>query len=132
MINLFNFLIDPQLVRFLIVGLLVFLFYSGLLYFFLNVLGIHYFLGFSLAYFIAVSTHFVLTRLYTFQIKSGDLNKEISKYLLVLIINYSINMGVIFFMVHFLMTSSFFGAVFGIICTTLTGFFFSKLWIFKK
>lgn len=123
-------IVKSQLIRYLLVGFCIFLIYSSLIYFFLNFLNFDYLIGISLSYIISVVIHFYLNRTFSFQVKSKNLRVHMLKYVALLLINYSANMGVCFALVTYYFFTAYWAAILGVVMTTAIGFFMSKLWIF--
>jgi len=88
-------------------------------------------LSVSVAYLIAIIFHYIANRIYTFRVRSADINviRSIWRYAVVNIINYLIHVGVV------LIVASEGGAVqmgmlVGIAITTVTGYFCYRFWVF--
>lgn len=61
-------IVDLQLIKFLMVGSFVFVFYTFVLYILINVLEIYYPIGVTFAFCISVFTHFFLNRKFSLKL----------------------------------------------------------------
>lgn len=124
--------IGSQLARYLLVGLLVFWFYFFLLYVFIQLLGVYYPIGVTIAYALAACAHFLLNRTYTFKAGRGLAHFQMAKFMVLLGINYGVTLAVVSVAVERLGLSPYLGAIAGILATTLIGFVATKYWVFKS
>lgn len=128
LINLFNRRI--RLVKYAIVGglsaAIKFSIYSLLFY-----SGVSYQIAATFGYFISAAFHFLANRTFTFKTHTGTINQQISKYLVLTVINYSITMQVISFSINYFQLNPYFSMLLAIAANTLTNYLMSKLWVFK-
>jgi putative flippase GtrA len=118
--------------KYLLVGGLTALVYFGGIALATEVIHLHYHLGVSLAYVLAVSFHFLANRKYTFIAADGELRLQFARYLGVLLVNYLITISVVTFFVDGLGLSTYVGAMISIAVTVAIGYLASKFWVFHK
>lgn len=119
-----------EVLKYLAVGAAVFVLYFFLIYLFITICKLEYLFGVSIAYVVAVSSHFALNKVYTFRAK-GHTRSEIAKYITLLFVNYVVTMVTVYLSVELLDLSSYLGVVFSIMITFFTGYFASKMWVFN-
>lgn len=123
--------LGSEFTRYLLVGLFVFCIYFSLLYAFIQLMGVYYPIGLTIAYIVAVSVHFLLNRTYTFNAVLGTTRSQLVRFIVLLGINYGVTLAVVSLSVESLELSPYLGAIVGIVATTLTGFVATKYWVFK-
>jgi putative flippase GtrA len=96
-----------------------------------NVLAANYLIASSLAYVLAVVTHFLGNRNFTFKSGHVQLLPQLKRYMLMLSVNYVISMLVITACVERLRLSPYIGLMAAIGLTVGLGFIVSRQWVFK-
>jgi len=128
-LSIFNF----DLITYLVVGAIVFIFYFIVLFITIDKLKIYYPIGVSLSYFMSVLAHFFFNRTFTFRGGGlGSFKSQLIKYIFLVVANYFISITIVAFVVEKLFYSPYTGATVGIAVTTITGYFASKYWIFRR
>jgi len=82
------------------------------------------------AYLVAVTFHFSMNRMVTFQNNKGRLHHQIPKYVIMILINYLLTLGVVEVTVVVMLFSPDVGMLFSIAVTLMTGYLISKYWVF--
>ncbi len=109
---------------------------TAIIYFFLmwisnSVLGLHYLIAVSIAYFFSTAYHFLANKHFTFRAGNAEYKKQFARYAVVWILNYFISVSVIRFIVEYLLLSPYIGVCFSILITMPVGFFLSRHWVYK-
>lgn len=117
---------------FLLAGGLTALLYIGSLIFFLEILTLNYHVGVSIAYLMAISFHFTMSRWATFRAHDYNFIPQMIRYLAFAGFNYLLTLAVAWLCVEILRTTPYIGVVVAAIVTTGMGFIISKNWIFEK
>ena len=123
--------LDHRFVRFLAVGGLTAVLYLGVSHLVLNVLGLEYRLGISVAYFVAVAFHFFCNRRYTFAAHDDGLVRAAARYCCVLAVNYAITLAVAVACVRLLGLAPFGSSAVSMFVTTALTFLLLSRWVFK-
>lgn len=118
--------------RYLIVGAVTASLYFGIIVLCTEVIRMEYRLSLSIAYAMSVFFHFLANRTFTFAAQKRGIKNQIIRYLVILLVNYIITLGVIFFTVDQLGISHYIAAIFAIVATVAVGYLASKFWIFNK
>lgn len=114
---------------FLAMGALTALINFSCFAFFYSLLKINRFISVSLSYMIAAAFHFFGNRKLTFKVQNSQYLIQIIKYISLLIINYFLTIGVLQFSLIFI-SSPYIGLIFANGATAISGYLFSKFWIF--
>lgn len=96
--NLFQFL-NSQLFKYLVVGSLGTFLDIGFLYLFFDILGINLYLAVTLSFTIAFLNNFFLNKSWTFQSRSRNYRKLMTKFFIVSMIGLILSIGLMFVMV---------------------------------
>ena len=117
--------------RFVLVGLL-----SGMFYFFLLWFLGYIFSGVSIFVFLfsyigAVCLHFTFNKIFTFE-NSDGLVLVGSKYFVLVVLNACLFSLFVFYANSFFSISPELGSLFGIGITTVSGFFISRYWVYRR
>lgn len=120
-----------QPLSYLLVGGLTASIYFGLTFVGLEILGTNYLLSVSIAYCLSVSFHFLANRQYTFSALGGEVFPQTLRYIMLLLLNYSLTFGVVYVCVDRLMLSPYYGVAVSIPLTLVIGFFVAKFWVFE-
>jgi putative flippase GtrA len=130
--NAFKKGITPELLSYLIVGGLTAIVYFGFFALSIDIFNLDYRIGMSIAYFLAVSFHFLANRKFTFRADNDRLFHQSIRYLCVLLINYLFTLGAMFLLVDGLGFSTYLSAALSVLVTVGIGYFASKFWVFRN
>jgi len=127
---------DPKalkvFIRFCVVGGLTALLYGGATAFFLEVVRADYKVAVSAAYVTAVSFHFLCSRNVTFSAQGKHVGGQLLRYVLYLVFNYGLTLGVAVAAVDLLGLSSYAASALSLVIPMLITFFVMKLWVFAR
>ena len=123
---------ESKPLTYLAVGGMTAAIYFGLFALSIEALNLDYRVGVSVSYVAAVSFHFAANRRVTFIAADGELLRQLTRYLGVLVVNYMITLGVVSLLVGRLGTSPYLAATISIVVTVAIGYFASKLWVFRR
>lgn len=126
-----NKIFNPEFATYLVVGGLTAFIYFGFIALSVEILKLDYRVGVSVAYVLAVSFHFVVNRKFTFRAADQRIIQQSIRYFGVLVINYLITIGVVWFFVGRLGVTPYLGAAMSIVVTVGVGYFASKFWVFR-
>ena len=125
-------IMNHKLFRYLLVGGLTYALYWLVLGLSYSMMHHTYTLSVTLAFLISVTFHFFAGRHYTFKAWDAQINPQIMKYIVTMIISYFIQLLVIS-VLHEKMDLDFYvSTLLSSIPVTLVGYLSSKSWIFKK
>lgn len=127
----FRLLDKKTVIFFLIVGASSALSYFlsfALLY---SVLNLNYKIAVTIAYVISILVHFTGNRVFTFQQHGANLMQHVSKYLVMVLINYVITLVIMHIVVQNLHIIPYIGLAISIAATVGTGYLMSKYWVFS-
>ena len=124
-------IINLEFLTYLVVGGVTAFIYFSFVALSVEILKLDYRLGVSIAYVLAVSFHFVVNRKFTFHASDQRIIQQSIRYFGVLVINYLITVGVVWFFVGQLGASAYLGAAMSILVTVGLGYFASKFWVFR-
>lgn len=116
---------------FLTIGTLTTLLYFALFTVIWEILHIDYKMAVTISYLTALSFHFFMNRKITFQSSHGKIAAHIIKYAVMAFVNYLITLAIVEFSVKLLLLSPYLGVLISVGTTVVTGYFMSKLWVFK-
>ena len=85
----------------------------------------------SIAYVLSVIFHFIANRNMTFKHRGTNMAPQISKYLVMIMINYLITLAIVNATVQIIGLSPYIGIVLSIGTTVGIGYLTSRLWIFR-
>jgi putative flippase GtrA len=110
---------------------------SALFYFlsfgmFYNLLHWHYKVAVSFAYFISILVHFLGNRTLTFKSHGAHLKRHISRYIVMVLINYCLTLLVMCIVVQILRLNPYIGIVASIGATTGVGYLIARFWVFAR
>jgi len=125
-------IIHQEFLTYLAVGGLTAFIYFGFFALNVEVLELSYRVSMSIAYVFAVGFHFFANRKFTFSTVDGQLTHQWLRYLVFLLINYLITLGVMSFFVEQLGFSTYLSAVLSVVVTVGVGYFVSKFWVFRN
>jgi putative flippase GtrA len=121
-----------QIVRFVFVGIAVALLYFFLIYALIVVFHFDYLYAVGCSYIIAVSMHFYLSRRITFRVSTGSVFSHGTRYIALMAFNYLANILIVYILVEWFRFSVSFGAISGIVATTISGYYVSRNWVFQR
>ena len=124
-------IINSEFLTYLVVGGLTAFIYFSFVALSVEILKLDYRVGVSIAYVLAVIFHFVVNRKFTFHASDQQIFLQSIRYFGVLVINYLITVGVVWFFVGQLGASAYLGAAMSILVTVGLGYFASKFWVFR-
>lgn len=120
-----------QMGAFVAVGGLTALVYGGLTALFLNVLGMNYRVGVSIAYLTSIALHFSLNRHITFRAAGSRALPQVWRYLTMAGINYLATLIIVSIVVDGLHWNVYVGVVLAVLATIVIGYVLARLWVFK-
>lgn len=97
-----------------------------------NLLQINYRFAVTCSYILSALFHFTANRRFTFKSHGTDLHAHAFKYLIMILINYTITMCVMYIVVEILTLSPYFGVACSITATFGTGYLLAKYWVFRN
>lgn len=118
--------------RFGFVGIVTLIFNYSLVWFFYGVFKLDYRIAITMAFIIAVVVNFTLSRVFTYKATSASIMHHIWKYVIVLIINYAINIFVSIIVVGIYGLSPYLAIILATIITTCSGFLLMKYFVFLR
>jgi len=119
-----------QFIRFCLVGGLTALLYGGATFFFLEIVQADYKIAISMAYVVGVSFHFFCSRNVTFAATDAHLGGQLARYLVLLLVNYGLTLGVAMASVDLLGLSPYLASALSLFIPMLVTFFVLKGWVF--
>lgn len=116
--------------KYVIVGITSLIIYYIFLFATFTLLHFHYSYCLAVALFFSVLCHFLLNKIITFKF-FGSIINVISKYLLIVLINYLIQIMSIMFFLKFLNLNFYIASFFAVCLSAFFGFFALKYFVFK-
>lgn len=120
-----------QVISFLTVGLLTAVIYFSLFTMTWKWLQIDYKVAVSISYISAAIFQFISNRNVTFKSREENIIYQLSKFIVLLIINYILTLIIVIGLVNKLSVYPYFAILISIGVTVISGFLLSKLWVFK-
>ncbi len=124
-------IINANVLLYLTIGGLTALFYMGLIFFTVDLLGFQYQIGVSFAYFIAALFHFFANKKLTFQAASDKLAHQVPRYAGVIALHYLTVLGVVSVFVSVLGISVYIASALAILLASGVGYVLLKFWVFR-
>lgn len=121
-----------RFLKFELVGAATAAIYFLVLAFHLEVLGANYNLAVSIAYIVSVVFQFIANKRFTFKSETTSVLPQLSKFLVLLFINYLVTILVVRFVVENLGLTAYHGVLASVPLIMVVGYLLSKHWIFKK
>jgi putative flippase GtrA len=121
-----------QVARFGVVGVVTFALNYSLVWVFYGLFNLHYKTAVTLAYIITVFTHFMLNRIFTYNSAGSAIVSHMTKYGMMLGINYLITISVSVATVELLRLTPYHGVVFATFATAFSSFFLMKYFVFYR
>lgn len=97
-----------------------------------HLLQINYRIAVTCSYALSALFHFTANRRFTFKSHGADLHAHICKYLVMILINYTITLCVMHIVVEIFTLSPYFGVACSIATTFGTGYLLAKYWVFRN
>jgi putative flippase GtrA len=119
-------------VRYVVVGGFSFLVYFGLLGMLFTALRAPYPVAVGIAYVFAVAVHFLANRIFTFGAAEAPVAMQLGRYAWVILLNYGIQISVLYVMYDLLRVDFYLGAVTGVLATLVAGFLLMRGWVFAR
>lgn len=107
------------------------LYFSGFVFFF-RLCNLQYVIAISLAYLISLGFNFTANRCITFSKHKKQWHLQFAKYLCVAFFNYLVSLITVHIVVENFHLSPYFGTIMAIGITVMSGYLFSKNWIYCK
>lgn len=130
MVQILSDLLRVQFFRYLLVGGLTAVVHLSLLAFLLSIKIIDYRISVSVAYITGAAFNFFASRRFTFRSQGGFVFGEMSRYIVLLTVNYVLTILTVYISVDFLNLSPILGGALAIVITIIVGFTTSRLWVF--
>jgi putative flippase GtrA len=121
-----------RIVRFLLVGGLIFVVYYSSLYLLHTGVGMRYPLAVAISYSLAVALHFLLNRSFTFAASSGQWSQHLWRYSVTALANYCAQILIIRALFDKIGLGFYWSATVAVATTTLTGFILLNNWVFTR
>ncbi len=121
-----------QIIRFGIVGVVTFILNYAMVWAFYGLLACNYRTAVTLAYIITVCTHFLLNRAFTYESTGSAILSHMSKYGIMLGINYLITLSISVGTVELLGLTPYHGVVFATFATAFSSFLLMKYFVFCR
>jgi putative flippase GtrA len=120
-----------QLLKFALVGGLTFCIYLLLFHLFYGVFAIGYKVATTVAYTVTVACHFGINRNFTFSANGQGISGHMSRYLIMLVLNYAITLGAMMMIVEVAGLSPYWGTIASTVITAGSSFFMMKHFVFQ-
>ena len=86
----------------------------------------------TIAYFFAVTFHFVANKLFTFEDRDQRLHRQMARYLLVSLANYLISMVCMKFLTRFSCVPTTFAFCLSVAATMILSYLLLRFWVFSR
>ncbi|WP_425466882.1 GtrA family protein [Paraburkholderia dinghuensis] len=96
-----------------------------------SLIGLHYIVSVTAAYLISTTFHFLANRHFTFGAVDESHANQLLRYLVMWVVNYAITIIIVSRCVKDFGLSPYMGAFISIVATVITGYLFSRFWIFR-
>lgn len=120
------------LFSFLTVGAIAAVVNIGSFFFLFQFTSLNYEVSISISYILSVIFHFTANRRFTFKRHDVHFYHQLPKYLCMVLFNYIITLGVMYFIVEVTQLSPYVGNVAAIGMTVMTGYAMSRYWVFTQ
>ncbi len=121
-----------QLAKFAFVGVVTFCINFSCFHVLYRFAALDYKVAVSLAYAFTVIAHFLLNRIFTFQVAEVAMVRHTWRYLAMLALNYALSLAVVWIAVEIVKTSPYFGVVASTAATAGVSFFVMKYFVFGE
>lgn len=119
-------------IAYVIVGVITNVIYFCVFVLFFRWLHLHYMIAISIAYLLSLIFNFTANRFITFSNKEKQWHLHLMKYLCIAFFNYLVSLATVHAVVEELHLSPYFGIVAAIGMTVMSGYLFSKNWIYRS
>ena len=116
---------------FLLIGALTAVLYIGLFNILYKLFDINYQIALLLSYVLSVTFYFYVHRRFTFRSHGHPVSRQLVRFIIMLIMNYFITLGIVHFVVETLHLSPTLGIVISIGLTVITNYLIGKFWVFS-
>jgi putative flippase GtrA len=120
-----------KLFRYLLVGALTYLLYWLILWLSYSLMLHVYTMSVTLAFVISVTFRFFAGRHYTFKAQDANLNSQIAKYIVIMVISYFVQLLVISVLHEQIKLDFYVSTILSSIPVTMLGYLSSRSWIFN-
>lgn len=96
-----------------------------------TLIGLHYILSITAAYFSSTTFHFLANRHFTFSALQESHANQLSRYMVMWGVNYVITLVVVSVCVNSFGLSPYIGVCVSVVVTVMTGYLFSRFWVFR-
>ncbi|GAB7521230.1 GtrA family protein [Paraburkholderia sp. 2C] len=96
-----------------------------------SLIGLHYIISITAAYIASTTFHFLANRHFTFGATDDSHGNQLLRYLVMWVVNYVITLGIVSFCVKNLGLSPYVGVCVSVAVTVMTGYLFSRFWVFR-
>jgi len=120
-----------ELIRFLFVGCIALCINLGCFGFFYHFENIEYKVAVTIAYIITLIVYYLLHRIFTFRAENQDLKLHAWKFLLLLVLNYLINLAIVWFITDVIKNSPYIGIIVAALVTASVSFLTMRHFVFK-
>ena len=128
--TLLIFLFERSLIFYAVVGFFNTLLYILMFQLLWKILYLNYRFAVTGAYLVSVIFHFSMNRIVTFQSGQGKLYHQIPKYIIMILINYLLTIGVVEVATVVMLLSPDVGVLLSVAVTVITGYLMLKYWVF--
>ena len=119
------------IIKFILAGIITAIMYFSLFALLWHMLHLNHLIAVSVAYISAAAFHFFVNRMLTFQSNNPQVLLEMSKYIVLIILNYFITILILEVSLRF-SSSPYIGLVLASGITAITSFLISRYWVFKQ
>lgn len=121
-----------RIIRFLLVGGLIFVVYYTSLYLLHTGVGMRYPLAVAISYGLAVAVHFLGNRSFTFAAAHGRWSQHLWRYSVTALVNYCVQILIIRALFEKIGLGFYWSAAVAVATTTSTGFILMNSWVFAR
>ena len=123
-----------QIIKFIIIGIITFIINFLTFHYFYKRCSFNYKIATSFSFVITVISHFLLHRVFTFKVREEkqQLTHHLSKYILMLCLNYLITITVMWLTVEVVHGSAYLGIIASTLATASSSFLTMKYFVFSK
>jgi len=120
-----------SLTKFGIVGAITAAIYFLVMWIANSLIGLHYIISITAAYITSTTFHFLANRHFTFSATGDSHGNQLLRYLVMWVVNYVITLVIVSFCVKNLGLSPYIGVCVSVAVTVVTGYLFSRFWVFR-
>jgi putative flippase GtrA len=96
-----------------------------------SVIGLHYIVSITAAYFTSTTFHFLANRHFTFSAVDESHSNQLLRYAVMWLVNYAITLVIVSLCVKHFGLSPYIGVCISVVVTVMTGYLFSRFWVFR-